>query len=97
MLECFTVFRMENHNCWNSTGECPRSKFVPNFFLIKALPDAISICIKLFADVGKLFSRVKSEDKRTVVQDNITTTENWAETWKMFQQIKMPLSACWET
>ena len=40
--------------------------------------------MKLFADDGKLFSRVKSDDKRIVLQDNITTAENWAETWKMF-------------
>ena len=36
--------------------------------------------MKLFADDGKLFSRVKSDDKRIV----LTTAENWAETWKMF-------------
>ena len=57
----------------------------PILFLIfvKDLPDVISVIMKLFADDGKLFSRVKSDDKRIVLQDNITA-ENWAETWKMF-------------
>ena len=45
---------------------------------INDLPDVISICMKLFADDGKLFTRVKSDDKRIVLQDNITTAENWA-------------------
>ena len=40
--------------------------------------------MKLFADDGKLYSRVKSDDKMIVLQDNIKTAENWAETWKMF-------------
>ena len=50
---------------------------------INDLPDAISVCIKLFVDDGKQFSRVKTEDKRIVlhVKDNIATTDNWAETW----------------
>ena len=58
----------------------------PVLFLIfiNDLPDVISVCLELFADDGKLFSRVKSDDKRIVLQDNITTAENWAETWKMF-------------
>ena len=87
---------MENHNQWNSIGECTRSNFVPNF--INDLPDVISVCMKLSADDGKLFSRVKSGDKTVVLQDNITTAENRAETWKMFfNKIKMPPYACWKT
>ena len=58
----------------------------PILFLIfiNDFPDVISVCMKLFADDGKLFSRVKLVDKRIVLQDNITTAENWAEKWKMF-------------
>ena len=53
-------------------------------YFINDLPDVIGVCMKLFADDGKLFSRVKSDDRRIVLQDKITTAENWAETWKMF-------------
>ena len=40
--------------------------------------------MELFVDDGKLLSRVKSDEKRIVLQDNITTAEKWAKTWKMF-------------
>lgn len=58
----------------------------PILFLIfiNDLPDVINVCIKLFADDGKIYSSVNTEGKKRNLQENITKAENWANTWKMF-------------
>ncbi|MEW8547929.1 MAG: reverse transcriptase family protein, partial [Candidatus Thiodiazotropha sp.] len=71
----------------NITSGIPQGSVLgPVLFLIfiNDLPDAINVCIKLFADDGKMYSSVDTEEKRRTLQENITRAEIWVNDWEMF-------------
>ena len=41
----------------------------------------MTACMKLFADDGKIFSKVKIQENQAVVQENVTIAKDWAEIW----------------
>lgn len=55
-----------------------------SLFFINNLPEATTVCVKPIPDDGKLYTTVKTVDKKKLLQEKITRAENWAEKWEMY-------------
>ncbi len=62
----------------------------PILFLIyiNDLPDAMNCVLRLFADDTKLYSAISSQVQEMLLQTNIFTACNWANTWQMTFNVK---------
>ncbi|MEW8547283.1 MAG: reverse transcriptase domain-containing protein, partial [Candidatus Thiodiazotropha sp.] len=75
----------------NVTSGIPQGSVLgPILFLIfiNDMPKAIQCLVKLFADDAKLYQIVKSDQDRVDLQDDIVSSKNWTDTWKMIFNIK---------
>ena len=57
----------------------------PLLFLvyINDIPDAVSSCIKIFADDTKLYRRICSDDDISALQRDIDALTKWSEEWQL--------------
>ena len=85
----------------NITSGIPQGNVLKSILFlvfINDLPDAMTVCMKLFADDGKLFSKVKTQENRLAVQGNVNQSELWADIYRIcFTPRKIVTIYMWAT